>query len=143
MGVDRFREFVVPSLKKQCDAIHDLGGYFIQHTDGNVWDILDSFVEIGIDGWHGIQPNVGMDMKLLKERYGGRLCLFGGINCETLIDGPPERASREAEDVIRKAGPGGGLVLTCSNVLQSGTRLENYRVVAQALQEFGRYPIAS
>lgn len=143
MGVDKCREFITPGLKRQCDAIHELGGYFIKHTDGNVWDILDSFVEIGIDMWHGLQPNVGMDMQLLKERYGGRLCLFGGINCETLIEGPGERAYREAEYAIRKAGPGGGLVLTCSNVPQPGTRLENYRMVTRALGEFGGYPIVS
>ncbi len=84
-----------------------------------------------------------MDIQLLKERYGGRLCLFGGINCETLIEGPGERAYHEAEYTIWKAGPGGGLVLTCSNVLQPGTRLENYRMVTRALGEFGGYPIVS
>ena len=31
-----------------------------------------TFVAAGIDGWHGIQPSIGMDLRLLKERYGGR-----------------------------------------------------------------------
>ena len=45
-----------------------MGGYFIKHSDGNLWTILDELVETGIDGWHGIQVNIGMDMAKLKER---------------------------------------------------------------------------
>jgi uroporphyrinogen decarboxylase len=63
-------------------------------------------VATGIDGWHGIQPNIGMDLRLLKERYGARLCFFGGLNCETLIEGTPEGARAEAEYAIRHAAKG-------------------------------------
>lgn len=142
MGVERFREFIVPGLARQCEACHARGGYFIKHTDGNVWGILDTFVDLGIDGWHGIQPDIGMDMKQLKERYGGKLCLFGGVNCATLIEGAPERARQEVRYAIEHAGPGGGLVIATSNVVQPGTRLDNYRAMRQAVRDLGAYPIS-
>jgi uroporphyrinogen decarboxylase len=141
MGVERYREFILPGLARQCEACHARGGYFIKHTDGNVWKILDSFVELGIDGWHGIQPDIGMDMKLLKERYAGKLCLFGGVNCATLIEAEPVVAREEVRYAIEQAGPGGGLVIATGNVIQPGTRLENYRAMRQAVRDFGRYPI--
>lgn len=100
MGVERFHQFILPGLRRQCEAIHDRGGYFIKHTDGNTWDILDSFVDIGIDGWHGIQPCIGMDFRLLKERYGGQLCFFGGVNCETLIEEKPAAVYEEVRYAI-------------------------------------------
>jgi len=28
---------------------------------------MDMLIETGIDGWHGIQPSIGMDLKMLKE----------------------------------------------------------------------------
>lgn len=142
MGPRRFREFILPALAKQCQAIHEHGGYFIKHTDGNVWSILDTFVEVGIDGWHGIQPSIGMDLRLLKERYGDRLCFFGGVNCETLVAGAPEQAREEVRYAIQHAAPGGGLVVTTGNVLQPGTKLENYYAARQATRDYGRYPIA-
>lgn len=142
MGVERYREFILPGLRRQCEACHARGGYFIKHTDGNVWGILDSFVELGIDGWHGIQPDIGMDMKRLKDRYSGELCLFGGVNCATLIDGTPEMARAEVRYAIEHAGPGGGLVIATSNVVQPGTRLENYLAMRQATRDFGGYPLA-
>lgn len=141
MGVDRFREFIAPGLARQCKACHDRGGYFIKHTDGNVWGILDTFVELGIDGWHGIQPDIGMDMKRLKQRYAGKLCLFGGVNCATLIDGTPAQTRQEVRYAIEHAGPGGGLVISTSNVVQPGTKLENYRAMRQAVRDFGTYSV--
>ncbi|MDP6040206.1 MAG: uroporphyrinogen decarboxylase family protein [Candidatus Latescibacteria bacterium] len=142
MGEERFAKFILPGLVRQCEAVHDGGGYFIKHTDGNVWPFLDRLVEIGIDGWHGIQPDIGMDMRLLKERYGDRLCFFGGVNCETLIEGPPERVREEVRYAIAHAGQGGGLVVTTSNALQPGAQLENYLAMRQAIRDYGRYPIA-
>jgi len=139
MGAERFREFVLPGLVRQCEAVHERGGYFIKHTDGNVWAILDTFVDLGIDGWHGIQPDIGMDLRLLQERYGDELCFFGGVNCETLIQGPPEKARQEVRYAIEHAARNGGLVVTTSNVLQPGTQCQNYQAMRQAIRDFGQY----
>jgi uroporphyrinogen decarboxylase len=141
MGPERFREYILPGIERQAAAVHARGGYFIKHTDGNVWAILDDLVAAGIDGWHGIQPSIGMDLKLLKERYGGRLCFFGGVNCETLVEGTPEQARTEVRYAIQHAAPGGGLVIATGNVLQPGTNLENYLAARQATRDYGAYPI--
>lgn len=141
MGPKRFREFILPGLIRQAGAIHARGGYFIKHTDGNVWDILDGLAEARIDGWHGIQPSVGMDLRRLKERYGNGPCFFGGVNCETLVAGTPEQARAEVRYAIQHAAPGGGLVVTCGNVLQPGAQLENYMAARQATRDYGAYPI--
>jgi uroporphyrinogen decarboxylase len=143
MGRERFRRFVLPGLIRQCEAVHSHGGYFIKHTDGNVWDILDDFVDIGIDGWHGIQPAIGMDLARLKKRYRGRLCFFGGVDCDTLIAGTAADVRREVAYAIENAAPGGGLVVTTSNVVQIGVKLANYRALRSAVDELGRYPIVS
>ena len=141
MGKKLFRKFILPGIQRQCEAIHASGGYFIKHTDGNVWAILDDLVESGIDGWHGIQTKIGMDLALLKEKYGDRLCFFGGVNCETLIEGTPEQVREEVRYAIRHAASGGGLVVTNSNVVQPGSRHENYAAMRQAVHDYGHYPI--
>ena len=141
MGSERFREFILPGLMRQSQVIHERGGYFIKHTDGNIWSILDSFVEAKVDGWHGIQPSIGMDLRILKERYGDMLCFFGGVNCETVVAGTPDEAREEVRYAIKHAAPGGGLVVTTGNVLQVGTQLENYMAARRATRDYGRYPI--
>jgi uroporphyrinogen decarboxylase len=141
MGRERFERFILPGIERQVKATHAAGGYFIKHTDGNVWEALDGLVGAGIDGWHGIQPSVGMDFRLLKERYGKKLCFFGGVNCETLITGSAQDVEDEAAYAIRNAAAGGGLVLTSGNGLENGTSVENYRAMMRARAEYGRYPI--
>jgi hypothetical protein len=141
MGTARWREFILPGIIRQAEAVHAKEGYFIKHTDGNIWPILDGLVEAKIDGWHGIQPNIGMDLRRLKEQYGDQLCFFGGINCETLVAGTPEEARAEVHYAIQHAAPGGGLVITTGNVLQPGTQLENYLAARQAIRDYGTYPI--
>ncbi len=141
MGYDRFAEFILPGIRKQVEAAHKKGGYFIKHTDGNTWDILDDLVDAGIDGWHGIQPSIGMDFKLLNEKYGDKICFFGGVNCETLIQGTPEDVEKEARYAIEQAAPGGGLVLVSGNGLENGTKYENYQAMMDARGKFGKYPL--
>ena len=97
MGPELFRRYSLPSVKRLADAIHAKGGWDVMHSDGYLWPILDDLVSAGIDGWQGIQPRIGMDMKLLKERFGDRLCLFGGVDIDTLVLG----------DAGRRRGPGG------------------------------------
>ena len=142
MGPERFREFCLPSLKRVVEATHDAGAYFIKHSDGNQWAILDDFVTVGVDGWQGIQTSVGMDFALLKQRYGHNLCLFGGIDCEALVAGTPDDVRESVLQTLRCAGPGGGLVITSSNTLMVGTKYENYMAVLETVRQFGRYPLA-
>ena len=136
MGYERFAEFILPGIRKQVEAAHKAGGYFIKHTDGNTWEILDDLVDAGIDGWHGIQPSIGMDFKQLKEKYNGKLCLFGGVNCETLIQGTPEDVEAEARYALEQAAPGGGMVLVSGNGLENGTKYENYAAMMKARDEY-------
>lgn len=83
-----------------------------------------------------------MDMKALKQKYGDRLCLFGGVNNETLIAGTPAEVEEEVKYAIKHAGRGGGLVITCGNTLQPGVKWENYQAQLRATREYGSYPIA-
>ena len=142
MGPERFREFCLPSLRRVVDATHDAGAYFIKHSDGNHWTILDDFVAANVDGWQGIQTSAGMDFALLKERYGQELCLFGGIDCEVLVAGKPDEVRERVRHTIRSAGAGGGLAIASSNTLMVGTKYENYMAVLETVRDYGRYPLA-
>ncbi len=141
MGGRLFRQYVLPAFRETVKAVHAKGKYFVKHTDGNTWSILDDFVAAGVDGWQGIQPRIGMDLKLLKEKYAGKLCFFGGVNCETLTLGTPTEVEAEVKHAIRHAGSGGGLVITSGNTLQVGTKWENYAAMRAAARRYGSYPI--
>jgi uroporphyrinogen decarboxylase len=135
MSPRHFREFILPPLARLCADVHRRGRYLIKHTDGNTWRILPMMIEAGIDGWHGIQPSIGMDLGLLRETFGDRLCFFGGVDCATLVAGAPEDAAREARYAIERAGLDGGLVLVSSNTLMVGVRYDNYLAMLAAARD--------
>lgn len=141
MGPRLYERFVYPALKAQVEAAHRAGKYFIKHTDGYLWPILDSFVDAGVDAWHGIQPWIGMDLKLLKEKYAGRLALFGGVDCDYLVLGTPAEVEEQVKYALRHAAPGGGYAMTSGNSLLPGVKLENYRAMVEATRRYGSYPI--
>jgi len=132
MSPRHFREFILPALTRLCAETHARGKYLIKHTDGNTWKILPLLIDAGIDGWQGIQPSIGMDMRLLRESVGSRLCLFGGVDCATLVAGTPEDVRREARYAVTHAGGSGGLVLVSSNTLMVGVKYENYLAMLAA-----------
>ncbi len=141
MGPRLFHKLVFPYLAATVKAAHDEGLFFVKHTDGDQWAILDDFVEAGVDGWQGIQPRIGMDLKLLKQKYGDKLTFIGGVNCETLTMGTPEEIEEEVKYAIRHAGTGGGLVMCSGNTLMPGTKYENYEAMLAANRKYGGYPI--
>ena len=94
MSPRMFRRFLYPWLKAECDAVHRRGKYFIKHTDGNLWSLLDMMIEAGIDAWQGIQPAIGMRLPELQARYGGRLCFWGGVDVDTLVAGTEDQVTR-------------------------------------------------
>ena len=142
MSPAHFREFVLPYFRRCIDVVHDAGGYAIKHTDGNLWPIMDMIADSGIDALNPIQPDAGMDIGDVKQRYGDRLCLSGNVNCGyTLSEAPVEEVVEEVKEVIRKAGLGGGLIMTSSNSLHSSVRPENYAAMIEATRNYGRYPL--
>jgi hypothetical protein len=142
MGPGLYRELVYPALQVQVETAHRAGKYFVKHTDGYLWPILDSFVEAGVDAWQGIQPRIGMDLKLLKEKYAGKLALFGGVDCDTLIAGGPADVEAQVRYAIKHAAPGGGFAMTSGNSLLPGVKLENYTALVEATRRLGTYPIS-
>ena len=113
-----------------------------KHADGNLWPILDMTVDAGIDAINPIQPDAGMDIGEVKQKYGHRVCVSGNIDCGyTLSNAPVEQVVREVREAIRKAGPGGGYIMMSSNSLHSSVNPENYRAMVEATRKYGRYPL--
>jgi uroporphyrinogen-III decarboxylase len=139
MSPKMFRRFLFPWLKAECDAAHAKGKYFIKHTDGNIWSILDQMIEAGMDGWQGIQPRIGMTLPALQERYGGRLCFWGGVDVDTLTDGTAAQVAEEVRVACQSAPRAGGLVVTCGNSVMVGVKYQNYLAQLAAAKLYGHY----
>jgi uroporphyrinogen decarboxylase len=135
-----FIEFVNPYNRKLVDRAHNLGLKVVRHSDGNLWSIMDILVESGYDGLNPLEPQAGMDIKKVKEKYGNKLCLLGNIDCKELLpSGTPEQVEAAVKYAIEVAGPGGGYILCDSNSLHPGVNPENCIAMFEATKKYGLY----
>ena len=140
LSPNMFAEFITPYLARLTRAYRDLGFYVIKHTDGNIMSILDMIVGTGIDGLNPLEPVAGMDIGLLKERYGGRIALVGNIDCGYLLSqAPPEEVRQVTRQTIRVAAPGGGYCLSSSNSIHSSVKPENFMAMIETWRECREY----
>lgn len=137
------RRTFIPMLRRCIEPLHEVGIKVIFHSDGNLWQIMDDLLDVGIDGLNPLEPIAGMELEPLKKRYGDRLVLVGGIDCSQLLPlGTPDDIRQAVQHAMQVAAPGGGLFIGSSSEVNPATPLENVLAFYQACHEYGRYPIA-
>lgn len=140
MSPRHFREFILPGLKRCVDAAHEAGAYVVKHTDGNIMGIIEMIIDTGIDALNPIEPQAGMDIGLVKEKYGRQIAIIGNIDCGYLLcQAPVEEVRRVTRQTIATAAPGGGYMLSSSNSIHSSVRPENFMAMVETLRECGGY----
>jgi uroporphyrinogen-III decarboxylase len=135
------RKMVFPLLRKQVREIQSKGVKVILHCCGNTYQILDDLVNyVGINGYHAIEPMAGMDIGLVKEKYGEKISLFGNVDCShTLCFKTLEDVKVETIEVINKAASGGGLNVNSSNSIHNSVKLENFQMMIDTTHKYGKY----
>jgi uroporphyrinogen decarboxylase len=114
------------------------------HTDGDVFDLLDDLVEIGVDILNPVQSGSGKlgNLAEVKRRYGTNLAFCGAIDTQHVLPtGTPEEVRAEVRRAIGTLGPGGGYLLAAVHTIMNEVPPENVLAMVDAAVEFGTYPI--
>lgn len=113
----------------------------IMHSDGAVAPLIDDFIEIGVDVYNPVQPNVpGSDPQELKDRYGERISFFGGIDQQSLLpSGDLQKIKAEIKERIAILGKDKGYLLAPAHILQPDVSAETIEAFIQAAFESGTY----
>ena len=114
------------------------------HTDGDVFDLADDLVEIGVDILNPIQTSAGRmsDLEGFKQRYGKNLSFCGAIDTFRVLPyGSPEDVRQEVRRVIDLLGPGGGYLLASVHTILDEVPPQNILAMVDAVEEFGTYPL--
>jgi uroporphyrinogen decarboxylase len=132
-----FRELVYPRFERLARKITIP---WLFHSDGNVTELLDDFVALGIRAIQPVEP-AAMDIREVKRRYGDRLCLCGNVDMDLLARGTPAQVDETVRGLIRDVAPGGGYIVTSGNSLAHYVRPENAIAMSEAVHRYGIYPI--
>ena len=131
-----FRDLFFEPNKQRVENIHRVYGLpVLKHACGNNWAYMDMFIEMGYDCYQSIQASAGMDLARLKARYGGKICLWGGLPVETLVSGTPDEIRRDVRHAVESAKAGGGYIFGSTHSIAVGTKYDNFMAM---LDEFAR-----
>jgi len=108
------------------------------HTDGDVFDLIPDFIEIGVDILNPIQTSAGKMSNLpeLKTRYGDKMTFCGAVDTQRILPaGTPEEVSAEVKRVSEILSPGGGFMLAPVHTIMSEVPPENILAMVDAVIE--------
>jgi len=124
MGPRLWREFLRPVLERMYGVVREAGKFVMIHSCGDVDELFDDLIEIGLDCFNPFQPEV-MDVAALMERYRGRLAFHGGLSTQqTLPYGTPEDVRRETRRLLA-LGREGGYIFAPAHAVEGDVPLEN------------------
>jgi uroporphyrinogen-III decarboxylase len=127
IGPKHVREFLVPYYRACWEVVSRRGTrLFNLDSDGNVTPLIDPFLEGGVNVMHPFEPAAGMDVVAVRERYGGRLAILGGID-KHVLRRSREEIDRELEYKMQPLLQEGGTVFGLDHRIPNGTPLESYR----------------
>lgn len=113
-----WRKMVKPRYKRIIGNLKEINPEVLvfYHSDGKVTDVIEDFIEIGIDILNPLQPE-SMPLEYVKKNFGNDLSFWGTIsNQKTLPFGNRRDIFNEVSDRIETFGPS-GLVISPSNIL--------------------------
>ncbi len=128
-----------PFMKMLNDEIYKNNMLPSFHCCGQITDILSSYIEAGYVSYQSVQASAGMVAKDIKAKYGDKLSLWAGIQCETLVDGSMYDVIKEVETSLVDLMPGGGFVFGSTNSVQYGAKTENYLKALEIVNSKGIY----
>lgn len=131
-----FRQLVVPRFRRVAQR---LAIPWIFHSDGNMEPVVDDLLALGVAGLHPNEKGA-MDIRAVKRRYAGRLCVLGNVDMDLLGRGTPREVAEEVRGLIRDLAPGGGYIVSSGNSLASFLRPVNILAMSRTVRRHGRCP---
>ncbi|MCK6560163.1 hypothetical protein HUU39_24935 [candidate division KSB1 bacterium] len=119
---DMWWDMVYPAMKIILDRARDFHVPVLLHSDGDVTQILDGILKLGVSGLHPVQESAGMSPKHVREFFGKSVCLMGGLDTITALPVMNVAQIRgEVERVFALLKGDGGFIFAGSHMFQNDT----------------------
>ncbi|MEJ2250924.1 MAG: uroporphyrinogen decarboxylase family protein [Candidatus Lokiarchaeota archaeon] len=135
-----FNKYILPRYQEVADIIHDWGGKYILHTDGDINGLLDFILDSRFDGLQCLEPPL-VDPYLIKKKVGDKICLSGNIDTRyILVKANQEEVEDAVLNAVKALGPTGGGMISPAN-FHPEISVKNLKWMIKATKKYGTYPL--
>ncbi len=135
MGPPLWRKYIKPGMKQMFDKIKSRGKYVCLHSCGDLREIMSDLVDMGLDIYNTIQPEI-YDLKKLKKEYGRHITFYGGISTQQFLPyASPDEVKDHAKAVKRIMGKSGGYIFAPTHSVTDDVPVENVLAMVDVARE--------
>jgi uroporphyrinogen decarboxylase len=134
MGPTIWHEFIYPVLKRMYGVVRRAGKYVMIHSCGDVDELFDDLVEIGLNCFNPFQPEV-MDVDALLPRYHGRLAFYGGLSTQRTLPYGSVEDVRDATQHLLDLGREGGYIFAPAHDVEGDVPVANMLAFIDVVQQ--------
>jgi uroporphyrinogen decarboxylase len=135
MGPPMWRTFIKPGMREMFDLIKSRGKLVCLHSCGDLREIFPELVDMGLDIYNTIQPEI-YDLESLKREFGRHVTFYGGISTQQFL---PYASPGEVRGLTRKVrrvmGRDGGYILAPTHAVTDDIPVENVLAMAETARE--------
>jgi uroporphyrinogen decarboxylase len=133
MGRPCWNAYIRPQLKRMYACVRSAGKFQMIHSCGDVDELFDDLVGLGLNCFNPFQPEV-MDTASLIAKYRGRLAFHGGLSTQKILPyGSVDDVRRETSRLIA-LGREGGYIFAPAHAVESDVPLPNILAFLDAVQ---------
>jgi len=137
MNPKLYEELIFPWHKKAIDLAHKYGAFVNMHSHGNINAIVPLLVEAQLDVLNPIGPSDNMNLAFLKEKFGDKLCLQGGLSKHIGFMNRSE-LKEHVIDRLRVGSPGGGYILSSEGSIPYEMTEDNFLAFLKFSRKYRR-----
>lgn len=132
-----YRRFIASGLAVQSRALHELGVWTTNASDGNLWPVLEDFLRTAeVDGFEEIDFAAGMDMKRLRTEYPEKT-MIGNVDIRhTLTSGTVEQVREHTKRCLEDGWGGGGHILMSGNCIHETVPTKLFLAHIEAYRDY-------
>lgn len=132
-----YRLVLKPIHARAINWAHQHGIKAHLHSCGDINPMVPELVQMGLDALNPLEVKAGMDPLYLKQKFGDKLVLHGGLNAVLWDD----RGAVEAEmhRLVPKMKVNGGYIFSSDHSVPDTVSFANFSAIINLAKELGTY----
>jgi len=140
MSPDVCARYTMRYLDDYARIVHAAGKLLIGHMCGLLKGMAPLIARSRLDGIESLTPPTTGDFPVDEARKAWPdKVIIGGLEPKSLVFLSVSEIVAYVRDVLRRAAPGDGFILSTGDTTAYGTPLENLEAVSATVKQFGRY----